>query len=359
MKSQSRRLKVRMAALLLILCFLLAGCGFGGFRSCSKTRIVFTMGFEPGELFRVGSLGGKKSEFYIYLLDSMNQYEAVYGESIFDVEAGGVTLRDQLKENALARLSRVKTLNLLAADAGITLDETETENAEAAAESYWNSLSSEAIETLGLHETLVYGMFYEYALADKTHRVIVDEATPEISDDEARVVTLRQILIKKYYRDLEGVRQEYGTEIKIDLYKKILEAQTRLNDGEDFVSVAADFDESETDLISVAKGERDENFEKAAFNLGTGEISEIFDCEEGYCILLCVDAFNRNETDARKKILIEEAREQTFLTRYDEFATGLNMAFNDELWKNITIPEKGGYLTESFFTKYEEWCGQK
>lgn len=41
-------------------------------------------------------------------------------------------------------------------------------------------------------------MYREYALADKVYTFIIKDINPEVSDDEARTITVRQILIMTY-----------------------------------------------------------------------------------------------------------------------------------------------------------------
>ena len=85
------------------------------FASCKK-KIVLTTGFEEGELFRIDKSSCSTSEYLVYLINMQNMYENSYGEQIWQMTtADGEPLEDGLKETVLARISRVKVMNLLAA----------------------------------------------------------------------------------------------------------------------------------------------------------------------------------------------------------------------------------------------------
>ena len=95
--------------------FLLTACGK---QEDSKTKIVLTTGFSENEVFKIGSSSCDRSEIMVYLTNMQNQYEAVYGDQIWSRSINGETLEDKVKNVVLARLAQIKTMNLLAEQAG-------------------------------------------------------------------------------------------------------------------------------------------------------------------------------------------------------------------------------------------------
>ena len=98
----------------------------------------------------------------------------------------------------------------------------------------------------------------------------IADINPEISDDEARTITVQDILIKTYSLNENGERVPYNTQAKQEAYQRAQEACSRARAGEDFSSLIAEYNEDENSTYSFGKGTYDDTFEEAAFNLGTG-----------------------------------------------------------------------------------------
>ena len=62
-----------------------------------------------------------------------------------------------------------------------------------AAQEYYSSLNDTEIEAMGATEEIVENLYREYAMADKVYQLIIQDINPEISDDEARKITVQQI----------------------------------------------------------------------------------------------------------------------------------------------------------------------
>ena len=88
--------------------------------ACDRT-VVVTGGFGEGEVFRINTLSCNRSEMNIYLTNMANAYEATFGEQIWTTSAGNTTIEDAFKETVLAKVTRIKVLNLMAKEEKITL----------------------------------------------------------------------------------------------------------------------------------------------------------------------------------------------------------------------------------------------
>lgn len=326
---------------------------------CSKADaklVVLTTGFDEGELFKIEDSGCSLAEAKVYLVNIKNKYENVYGPEIWNVVADGKSLVDSVKDNALADISQIKAMNMQAFNKGISLDDEELLLAQKAGKEYFDSLTAKEVEYLGLTQDDYARMYEEYALANKLYEEIIQDITPEVSDDEARTITVQQILIKTYTTDENGGKVEYNAEDKKRAYDKSKMVLDLATDGEhDFVDLANEFSEGEKLEYSFCKGEMDPEYEQAAFNLGKDEISDIIETQYGYHILKCITTFNREETDINKISIVEDEKIRVFGEQYDEQAAQYLTYLNEEMWDSVKIESDPEITTDSFFDVYKKY----
>lgn len=194
--------------------------------------MVFTTGFDRDEVFRIGRSSCTLPEFMVYLVNTQNQYENVYGEEIWNVESGGMTLEDNVKDTVLAKLAQIKTMYLMARERDVALDEEEQRQVEAAAETYFNSLTEHERQVIGVDREIIQQMYTQYAMAEKVYNQIIEGINPEISDDEARTITVEHILIRTYTTDGTGKRIDYPENMKRECYEQIIGIREQAVNGE-------------------------------------------------------------------------------------------------------------------------------
>jgi len=346
------RKKTGLFCVLLWLFMFVCGCG----KLTEDTQIILTTGFETDEIFRIETMSCYLPEVMIYLTNIKNQYESAYGEEIWEKDLGGISLEESVKETVIAQIAQIKTMNLLAARHGVTLEESEQRLAEQAAGEYFSSLTETEIQAMGVSKEVVYQLYCEYALAHKVYEYIIKDINPEISDDEARTITVQHILIKTYALDGTGKKIEYSESSKADARKeaeRILELARQ--EDSDFEKLVLEYSEDEVGNFSFGKGEAEASFEETAFNLETGEISDIVETEYGYHIIKCINTFNREETDANKIKIVEKKREEVFGQEYDAFVNTLTRNLNEELWETVSLIKNEEVTTHTFFEIFNKY----
>ena len=320
-----------------------------------KTRVILTTGFAQDELFRVEELSCLLPEAAVYLTDTANRYKAVYGEELWKLKKDGADMETYVKDAAVAKLSRIKAMNLLAKQKGVALDASEEALALEAARTYIAALTEAERASLSITEDLAAHMYGEYALAEKVYAEIIKDINPEISDDEARVVTLEQVLLKTYELNGAGERTYFTGEKKEERYRLARDIRRQALSGEtDFESLMAEYNEADEGTVYLGMGEGEEALVEAAMRLSTDEISDVLESGEGYVLLKCLSPFNQAETEDNKLRIIEERRRQTFGEEYDSFIGTLTTRFNEELWAGVALADYGDVESARFFTIYEE-----
>lgn len=332
----------------------ITGCGDG---EGIGTKVVLTTGFEKDEVFRIENSSCKLPELMVYLTTMQNRYESVYGKEIWETKADGMTLEENVKNIALAQVAQIKTMNLMAEKYEVQLSDEEEARAENAAKAYYETLGEREIELLGVTEKTIRALYKEFARAEKMYQYTIKDINPEISDDEARTITVQHILIKTYALDGTGKKIEYTEEAKQDAYRRALEVMKLAKDGEDFDALIRKYSEDDKATYSFGKGEMEEAFETAAFNLGNGEISDVVETEFGYHIIKCINTFDREETDANKIKIVEQRREEAFGQEYDAYMETLTRNLNEELWNTVNFIHDEDVKTQNFFEIYTEYFG--
>ena len=329
-----------------------------GLTGCrKKTQVVFTTNFNDTEVFRIEDEVCTLPEMLVYIVNTENQYSEVFGEKIWDVPYNGSTVESQYKESVLARLAQIKVMKLYAKSHGIDLSTEELSLCKSAAKTYFNSLSNEEIAYIGVTEDLVEEMYYEYALANKVYEVITDEVNPEISDDEARSVTVKSLLIKTYANDANGNKIPFNESEKQDAYNRAYSILQKIKEGTEFDVLAADYNEDTKSVYSFGRGVMPKEIEEAAYNLSEGQVSEIIETEYGYHILKCVSNFDEEQTDLNKEVIVKSRKEEAFKETYDAFVETLTSNLNEDLWNSIDYNKTDGIHTTSFFAVYDNYFG--
>ncbi len=340
-----------MLLLLFLFPAVLSGCS----REKEETQIVLMTEFAENEIFRIDNLGCFVPEANVYMYTSEDQYTNAFGEEIWEKDLGGVTLSEELKEVTLARLAQIKSMNLMAAEKGVWLDENETASVAEAAGQYISSMDSAAREALGIDEETVENMYSEYALADKVYRHITEDVNPEISDDEARTITVKQILIKTSMTDPKGNRIELDQVDKLKAHKKAREIRSMaVDEGVDFDVLVERYNEGEESIYTFGKGVMPPAFEEAAFDLATDEISDLVETEYGYHVIKCISTFDREETEANKLRIVRERKNEAFNKVYDDYIKTLHSNLNEKLWDSLTFDRNLSINTTNFFDIYNE-----
>lgn len=334
-----------LSALLVCSC---AGCG---------SKVVLTAGLGKNDVFRIGDEKASSAEFALYLYSIAWDYESVYGSDFWDLDTGDdSTLLDHCKDLALAQLARLKVMHLLAADYGLTLNEEEEALAETAAEQFMSSVSEDTLTVMGVDDdgTEVLALYEERLLSDKLYAYLIKDVNPEISDDEARVVTVQHILLKTYTVDENGNRQEMSEAEKSSLYTKAEEIRALAEAGEDFDSLVSKYNEDTKSTYSFGKGEMEESFENTAFELETGEISHVTVTSHGYHIIKCISTLDREATDANKQTILQQRKAEAFGETYDAFAADLEPEVNEEVLDAFELADYDAIGEILFLDIYEQ-----
>ncbi|MCI8416395.1 MAG: peptidylprolyl isomerase [Lachnospiraceae bacterium] len=346
-----RSLKKAVVAIFIgLLSLTLCGCS-----KLKNTEIVLTTGLSGNQLFKVGSSVCTLPEAMIYANTYEEQYESVYGVEMWEHDFGGVTLEEYVKDNIIAQLATIKAMTLLAEEYEVELSQQDQEQLKKAAQEYYGSLSQEEREWMNLREEDVLLLYQDHLLANRVYEEITKDVNTEVSDDEARIITIQQIFLKTTVTGENG-EEPCSAEEKQEIYAKAQELLEQIEGGREFLTVASIYNQDTQITHTFGRGDEDVVYEEAAFALEKDQVSGIIETEQGYYILKCTENFDRTATEQNKVTMIEKRRDSIFRQVYDELIANTPSEFNNRLWETVhfdsAFPTRTG---KNFFAVYENY----
>ena len=328
-KTGARWLRVISAAVCMTL--LLSGCRIG------DKEIVLSKSLNNKQVFQIGGSVCELKEAKVYLANYQNLYGTAYTVDLWQHDFGDDSLSEYVKDITLAELTSVYCMDLLAETHTVTLSGDEQKKVAAAAEEYYDSLSWKEISYMGVSEADIKEYYTHYALAQKLYHSLTDGVNEEVSDDEARVMEIMQIFVTDE-QDAAAVRQ-------------------KLFDGEDFATVANNYNELTAIQVTVSRDDLPEEVEEVAFRLDDNEVSQMITVENGYYFIKCLNKYNEELTEENKANIVEKRQKEAFDDVYNEFIAAQDSYLNTSLWGKLELETGGDITTNSFFEVFEKYCG--
>ena len=198
-------------------------------------------------------------------------------------------------------------------------------------------------------------LYSQYALAQKLYNETIEDAQPEISDAQAKMIKVESIYVKACDIDEKtGEVTPYDEAKKKECYDRMTKIKAKIDSGIDFSTVAQKNSDSQQTEFVFGKGDMEKEFEEQAFTLTQGQISGIVETEKGYYIIKCISDYLQDETEVRKQELIEKEKNQAFKDIYDPYVESVSSEFNNKAWKKIKFEDNDKVTNTSFFDIYEE-----
>ncbi|RHV97723.1 peptidylprolyl isomerase [Clostridium sp. OF09-10] len=278
-----------------------------------------------------------KAETMVIVTTERLRYEELYTDKIWDVavDESGTTFEETLVNQIHDFLKELKTMSRMADEENVTLSGKERELVKQAAAQYMENLKN-AGDSFEITRDVAESLYEDYWKAEKLVETLTENVNLEVSDSEAKVITVDEIVLSdKDQADetLKKVRTE----------------------GTDFMTVAKEVSEDQEIEKKISRGMRSEEYEQAAYVLASGEISDVIGADGKYYILRCVSDYDEAATKIRKEEMVREKKNEAFYETYSEYAAKVHLAKDDSLWKNLSITD-GEKTSADFFEIFETVC---
>jgi len=345
----------RILAMLLVSLFLFSTYGCGPF--AENTKIVLSTGLDSNQIFRLDGEICTEKEFMVYLTNLQNRYERVYGPEVWNMEVQGVSMKQEVIDSVKKELEQIKVMNLMSENYKVVLTEEMKTALKDAAKTYIQSLTEEEKKALNVDENDIYQMYVEYATSLLVYDAIIASVNPEISDDEARIITVEQIGVKLAELQADGTLKPVSDDARKQALSRIKEAKRRIDQGEEFSTLVGEYNEMGESILTFGYGEKEKAYEEAAFNLASDQVSDIVETPEAYYLIKCDSTFNQEETDKNKSAILEERKNAAFQEKYQEYIRKVAEEVDEDKYAQIDFLEVDT-TTESFFSTFDELAGK-
>lgn len=330
-----RKGRLLAAVLAVSLAVVAGGCQIGG------EKVTISRGMSDNEVFLIGGKSCKLPVMKLLLVNNMNLHGESYGIDLLNNEDLKVQKKfgQYVKKICMDEAAKVYTMDALADQKGITLNDDQKELVQWAAEDCYQSMSEAEISALGLSQDDIVDIYGKYALADKLYAALIADVNQEVSDDEARVMEIRQILVP----DKEQADQAYA----------------ELQQDTEFSTVAANYTQADEITLTIERGMLPQEAETVVFAMDNGTYSEPVQTADGYYIFYCDNKYDEEQTQRHKQDIIEQRRQEAFDSQYDPFVEQVNSKLNEKVWKNLSLQDLEQYSFGQFYEIYDKYFGEE
>lgn len=332
---KTRVCRLAAAALAVSLAVASSGCQIGG------EKVTISRGMSENEVFLVSGKSCRLPVMKLLLMNNMNLYGESYGINLVKNEDLKVQKKfgQYIKKICIDEAAKVYTMDALAEEKGIALSDDQKELVQWAGEDCYKNLSEAEISALSLSQDEVIDIYGKYALADKLYAVLIADVNQEVSDDEARVMEIRQIFVR------EKAQAE--------------QAYSELQQDNEFSTVAANYNEADEITLTIERGMLPEAAETVAFAMDDGTYSQPVQTDDGYYIFYCDNKYDEEQTQKHKQDIIEQRRQDAFDSEYEPFAQKITSKLNDKVWKNLSIQDLEQYSFDQFYEIYDKYFSEE
>lgn len=295
------------------------------FSGCTIGNIQFVFGEAANReiVFDMGSYGDcDKQKATVYLLIAKAEYEAIFGEDVWQMQIEGLSMEEFVKNNTLSELLQRESMSALAENEGIELSKKQLEAVSDAAEELYDSVDEEKLSKLEITKQDIEDVFKAHILSVLIYDEIAATVNAEISDSEAKVITVQYVKVDAFYEPDSATTEDL-------------------------------FSQADISEVDICRGELERTLGSEAeimiFALEEGEISDILTVGDEHYIFKSVSAYDADKTEKNKAVMLEERKQEAFLAKYKEFMDSAEYKTNDKVWDTLIITDFEGMSFGGFY----------
>ena len=312
----------RCIALFIVTAFLLCGCSVDIPEITINGYIVrFNTGNQGEYMLTGGDTGVTDGQVRLLLEAVRDGYESALTSNIWTMEVKNISFEEYVDRLVLNMASRLVLVNMLAGEKHIELNKQELEECNDKAAAYYEE-HTDSLKYIKKDE--LFDLFAMMRLSDKVYDELTRDVDTQISVDEARVI------------QIEYIYAAFGSSGSSNQLEKLKKAQAEFEDGADFSALAGKYSDSTEYTAEIGRGELEESFEEAAFNLDSGQISDIVRCDNGWYLIYCIDDNVAGKSESQAESIIQRRRSEKFDEYLGEFSSKVSLVLDESKWEKLS-----------------------
>ena len=310
------------------------------------------------ELFTFGSETVYLDEGWIYAKTIQQEYERVYGKGIWtltlpDEEGNEQDMETITKDDIIDEIIQVKILSQKSEDYKVNVSLEEQLDVAEQAKTFVAGLTDKEKQETGITEETAIAIMEENLLAKKVYEEIVKDSVSEISDENARMTTVYDMIFPK---NRLGVNDEVIPLDEEDLQEQLAKAQeahTKLLDEENeesIESIARGYGLNQAQSYTMTKEAYEKQYgaeiTNKIYEMRDGDYSEVIESDYGYHIFKMVALTDDVATQKKKREMKKQKEEDYFKILYNGWYHEMDNDWsyvknvNEEAWNKIHFAEK-------------------
>lgn len=272
------------------------------------------------------------ARYYQYMYERF--YSSYYGSDFWSTDAGSGTMEENLKTNVMSEIMQTYVLMEHADEYKVSLSDEDKKKVSKAVKEFLDTSDEKLIKAANATQDLVNKVYTNNALANKVWEAVVAKVDTNVTDEEARQVTVKYVLISKdndKYKDGEKTAKEIADKVKA---------------GKDLETVCKDYDSLTTSTESYSKnGENDTDLGKKAAALSTGDVTTYQVEGTGWYVLSCTSDDDKDAAKEAKTKIIDERKDELFNKTYTGWSKK-KFKVDEDVWSKITFDKHTIYESE-------------
>ncbi|MGI6072846.1 MAG: peptidylprolyl isomerase [Lachnospiraceae bacterium] len=299
------------SATLTILCICLAGC--------AEIRLAAPM--RPDVLLSVNGKECPVSEAVFRMMEVREYYRGDEDELFWERNIGDITLDRYVKDSVKEEMIRITSSVLMSDEMALYMSDADRNLIKEKAEASFNEINLlYDLHSYGITPNTVISLYTKQAMYDKVFNKLAEKVNEDISKADTKVIEVNYV--------------ELPLSMSINQAEKL---RSEIKSGTSFETACKTWGYEPVLNRVIMKGNMDKTFEKVAYNLIDGDLSEIVETAECLYIIECVEDYMISESVANKNKVISAARKAAFDEKFVEFSKGSILRFNEEAWERINV----------------------
>ena len=315
----------------LLLSTMIAASLFAGCGGVNKDKTVATLNGEPVKL------GIANFTVRLQQANADDFYRQLFGDTVWtsDTYGTGMTTEDSFKEDAIASVQEMYTLQLHMEDYGVSLSDEE----------------KDAIEALGATTDIVEEYLTLTTIQNKMHDAIIADVDTNVTDEEAKTSSYSYVVISKTSEEeVQSTETAESTETADETSDSVKTqagefAKAAQTDGLETAAEAYGYTVSSGTFTADDTGLDAEVLETLQ-KLKEGGVSGLIDTESSYYVVRLDAEVDEKATEENRKSIISERQENHYNEVLDGWKETDKWELDEKVWASVSF--------DNLFTLIEE-----